>query len=100
MRPAGTDAPIQRHEPEIQREEDDGRALLERERHHGKGDAPRQDSGEQDYAVLKIHGNSKEAEVYYAIIKAIPYIRNNVTQMIADAVTHNEELFKTAESAE
>ena len=51
-------------------------------------------------AVLKIHGNSKEAEVYYAIIKAIPYIRNNVTQMIADAVTHNEELFKTAESAE
>ena len=51
-------------------------------------------------AVLKIHGNSREAEVYYAVIKAIPYVRNNVTQMIADAVTKNEELFKTGESAE
>ena len=50
-------------------------------------------------AVLKVHGNSGEREVYYAIIKAIPYIRNNVTQMIADAVTQNEELFKT-DSAE
>ena len=51
-------------------------------------------------AVLKIHGNSREAEVYYAVIKAIPYIRNNVTQMIADAVTQNEALFKTAEASE
>jgi hypothetical protein len=51
-------------------------------------------------AVLKIHGNSGEKEVYYAIIKAIPYIRNNVTQMIADAVTQNEELFKTDSSEE
>ena len=51
-------------------------------------------------AVLKIHGNSKATEVYYAIIKAIPYIQNNVTQMIADAVTQNEEMFKTDESAE
>lgn len=51
-------------------------------------------------AVLKIHGNSKATEVYYAIIKAIPYIQNNVTQMIADAVTQNEEMFNTDESAE
>lgn len=51
-------------------------------------------------AVLKIHGNSGEREVYYAVIKAIPYIRNNVTQMIADAVTQNEELFKTDNSEE
>ncbi len=50
-------------------------------------------------AVLKVHGNSGEKEVYYAVIKAIPYIRNNVTQMIADAVTQNEELFRT-DSAE
>ena len=51
-------------------------------------------------AVLKVHGNSGEREVYYAIIKAIPYIRNNVTQMIADAVTQNEDLFKTDSSEE
>lgn len=51
-------------------------------------------------AVLKIHGNSKAEEVYYAIIKAIPYVRNNVTQMIADAVTKNEEMFKTDGPAE
>ena len=48
-------------------------------------------------AVLKIHGNSKEAEVYWAVLKAIPYVRNNVTQMIADAVTQNEDLFRTSE---
>ena len=51
-------------------------------------------------AVLKIHGNSKETEVYYAVLKAIPYVRNNVTQMIADAVTRNEELIKTNEASE
>ena len=48
-------------------------------------------------AVLKIHGNSKAVEVYYGVMKAIPYIRNNVTQMIADAVTQNAELFKTGD---
>ena len=48
-------------------------------------------------AVLKIHGNSKAIEVYYGVMKAIPYIRNNVTQMIADAVTQNSELFKTGD---
>ena len=37
-------------------------------------------------AVLKIHGNSKEKEVYYAIKKAVPYVNNNVTGMIADAI--------------
>ena len=48
-------------------------------------------------AVLKIHGNSESVEVYHGIMKAIPYIRNNVTQMIADAVTQNSELFKTGD---
>ena len=48
-------------------------------------------------AVLKVHGNSKATEVYYGIMKAIPYVRNNVTQMIADAVTQHAELFKTAD---
>ena len=48
-------------------------------------------------AVLKIHGNSESVEVYHGIMKAIPYIRNNVTQMIADAVTQNAELFKTGD---
>ncbi len=37
-------------------------------------------------AVLKIHGNSKENEVYYAIKKAIPYVKNDVTGMIANAI--------------
>ena len=48
-------------------------------------------------AVLKVHGNSKATEVYYGIMKAIPYVRNDVTQMIADAVTQHAELFKTAD---
>lgn len=51
-------------------------------------------------AVIKVHGNSKAVEVYYAILKAIPYVRNNVTQMIADAVTQNEDLFKTDDTAD
>ena len=49
-------------------------------------------------AVLKIHGSSKAEEVYYAVIKAIPYVRNNVTQMIADAVTKNNDMFRTSEA--
>ena len=48
-------------------------------------------------AVLKIHGNSKATEVYYGIMKAIPYVRNDVTQMIADSVTQNAELFRTGD---
>ncbi len=51
-------------------------------------------------AVLKVHGNSGEPEVYWAILKAIPYIRNNVTKMIEDAVTQNEELFKASADSE
>lgn len=37
-------------------------------------------------SVLKIHGNSKETEVYYAILKAIPYVKSDVTGMIEDAI--------------
>ena len=51
-------------------------------------------------AVLKVHGNSKAIEVYYAVMKAIPYVRNDVTQMIADAVTQNADLFRTSEETE
>ena len=51
-------------------------------------------------AVLKVHGNSKAVEVYYAVMKAIPYVRNDVTQMIADAVTQNADLFRTSEETE
>ena len=51
-------------------------------------------------AVLKAHGNSKAVEIYYAVMKAIPYVRNDVTQMIADAVTQNTDLFRTADEAE
>ena len=48
-------------------------------------------------AVLKIHGNSKAIEVYYAVMKAIPYVRKEVTRMIEEAVTQNAELFNTSE---
>ena len=33
--------------------------------------------------VLKIHGNSKQTEVYHAILKAIPYVKIDVTGTIA-----------------
>lgn len=42
--------------------------------------------------VVKIHGNSKATEVYYAVLKAIPFVNNDVTGMIAKAVTDNAEL--------
>ena len=37
-------------------------------------------------AVLKIHGNSKATEVYYAIKRAVNYVNNDITGMIAKAV--------------
>lgn len=42
--------------------------------------------------VLKIHGNSDERDVYYAIRKAIPYVENNITGMITEAVAKSREL--------
>lgn len=51
-------------------------------------------------AVLKVHGNSKETEVYYAIHKAIPYVRNDVTGMIAEAVSHSDGLSAKKENGE
>ena len=43
-------------------------------------------------AVLKIHGNSKATEVYYAIHRAVDYVDNNITGMIAEAIGNSEEL--------
>ena len=37
-------------------------------------------------SVLKIHGNSKATEVYYAIHRAVDYVDNDITGMIAEAV--------------
>lgn len=37
-------------------------------------------------AVLKMHGNSKAKEVYYAVKKAIPYVNNDVTGKIETAI--------------
>ena len=37
-------------------------------------------------AVLKIHGNSKATEVYYAIHRAIDYVDSQITEMIEEAV--------------
>lgn len=42
-------------------------------------------------AVLKIHGNSKAAEVYYAIHRAVDYVNNNITGMIAEAIAGSVE---------
>ena len=41
-------------------------------------------------AVLKIHGNSKATEVYYAIHRAVDYVDNNITGMIAEAIGNSE----------
>ena len=48
-------------------------------------------------AVLKIHGNSKEAEVYYAIHRAVDYVDNDITGMIAEAIGNSEDLSKEGE---
>jgi fatty acid/phospholipid biosynthesis enzyme len=48
-------------------------------------------------AVLKIHGNSKATEVYYAIHRAVDYVDNNITGMIAEAIANSEELTKKGE---
>ncbi|MBQ0040625.1 MAG: phosphate acyltransferase PlsX [Clostridiales bacterium] len=48
-------------------------------------------------AVLKIHGNSKEKEVYWAIKKAIPYVQKDVTGMIAQAIMDDEINQESAE---
>ena len=41
-------------------------------------------------AVLKIHGNSKDTEVYYAIHRAVDYVNNDITGMIEEAISRNE----------
>lgn len=43
-------------------------------------------------AVLKIHGNSKSTEVYYAIKRAINYVENDITGMIAEAVEKTQSV--------
>ncbi len=48
-------------------------------------------------AVLKIHGNSKATEVYYAIHRAVDYVDNNITGMIAEAIGKSEEIAKKGE---
>ena len=42
-------------------------------------------------AVLKIHGNSKATEVYHAIHRAVDYVDNDITGMIAEAIANSEE---------
>lgn len=42
--------------------------------------------------VLKIHGNSEAIEVYYAIHRAVDYVKNDITGMIANAVSKSESL--------
>ena len=47
--------------------------------------------------VLKIHGNSEAEEVYHAVLKAIPYVRNNVTGMIEQAILSSREISDNGE---
>lgn len=42
--------------------------------------------------VLKIHGNSKATEVYYAIHRAVDYVDNDITGMITEAVSSTDAL--------
>ena len=37
--------------------------------------------------VLKIHGSSKANAVYNAILKAVPYVEQDVTALIENAIT-------------
>ena len=39
--------------------------------------------------VLKIHGSSKANAVYNAILKAVPYVEQDVTALIENAITEN-----------
>jgi glycerol-3-phosphate acyltransferase PlsX len=41
-------------------------------------------------SVLKVHGNSKATEVYYAIHRAIDYVDSDITGMIAEAVSNSD----------
>ena len=43
-------------------------------------------------SVLKIHGNSKATEVYYAIHRAVDYVDNDITGMITEAVSSTDAL--------
>ena len=45
-------------------------------------------------AVLKIHGNSKEEEVYYAIHRAVDYVNNDITGMIEEAIISDAAIRK------
>ena len=45
-------------------------------------------------AVLKIHGNSTETEVYYAIHRAIDYVSNDITGMIEETILKYEQAKK------
>ena len=51
-------------------------------------------------AILKIHGNSKAREVYFAILKAIPFIEDDVTGTIAEAFAKDENINGGAENNE
>ena len=42
--------------------------------------------------VLKIHGNSKATEVYYAIHRAIDYVDSDITGMITEAVSKTDAI--------
>ena len=45
-------------------------------------------------AVLKIHGNSKSTEVYYAIRRAVNYVKKDITGMIAEAVEKTQSVME------
>ena len=48
--------------------------------------------------VIKAHGNSGETEIYYAIMKAIPFVNNNVTKRIEHMIEESAELFNKEEA--
>lgn len=42
-------------------------------------------------AVLKVHGNSRSVEVYYAIHRAVDYVKSDITGKIEDAILKIKE---------
>mgnify|MGYP002625467086 CR=1 FL=1 len=43
--------------------------------------------------VIKSHGNSGEKEIYYAVLKAIPFVNNKVTERIEQTIEEHTSLF-------
>lgn len=51
-------------------------------------------------ALIKVHGSSKADAVKNGILKAVPYVENNVVQIIADSVQELEDIAQSGRQGE